>query len=186
MCTALLAVILWSASDQITMAAKAPVSVSGTVWDTIGTLVGKFQGSPSLKGIAEGLLQFSPLAEGLFVLDISDGVDTLGVPGTYTQDAKGKIACVPDVAPVEEQLLAMVAAALEDQGITPDMYQSLDVAVQKIQTKAKAGSSPKLGEYVKAQFQVKFVAILVDLEGVTSTGKGSFKYTGEGGEAIPG
>ena len=184
--TLLLAGLLWSASDSVTLAAKAPVLVSNTAWDTTGTLAAKLQGAPTLKVQAQALVSFSVTAEGLFEMDISDGVDTLEVPGTYAQDPRGKLSMLPDAAALQTEIHDMIVASLTEQGYPPESYKSLEVLFQKLSTKAKAGSSTKTGDFLQVKFQVKFVALLTDLEDFVSVGKGGYSYNGKGGKLPPG
>jgi len=185
------AALLWCASDTVSLAAKPPVLIPNTAWATVGKVKGTASHFGGFSAPGQGIISFSPAqgegfpATGTFNCEIGD-LDPevefqLTVPGTYSQDERGKIVLTPENVPIEAQIDQVVRdLLLSELGIVPD---SLTVVIVKNQAKAKTNSSTKLGEFINLKFQAKAVVTVV-YEAQTGVVKVNMSYNGKGGHAL--
>jgi hypothetical protein len=183
------AAVLWCASDTVSLAAKAPVTVAGTTWATTGKVKAKAGKLGGLSVDGQGGILFSPgdamglPTAGEYECEFS-GTDidvTIGatVIGTYVQDEKGKIQLVVNDEPLEAQITGLVLAALASEGIVPD---SIETTITKTTATAKTKSSTKSGDTIKVKFSAK-ADVAVTLGPETETLKVTLSYSGDGPKA---
>jgi len=181
--TLVVAALVWAAPDSVTIAAKAPILVSETSWDTVGSI--NFQPG---KGPGTSLVQFglaNEAGQGDFLMPVVDEfAEAFTIKGTYAQDpVKGKLAMTPDPTVANDEVLRLIRASLVAAGLNPDDYV-IDVEITKAAAKAKPSAS-KTGEILKASAQVKSIVLLTPTAGGdTIKGKFGFSYKGQGAKHV--